>query len=215
MEVPNLFTFLMLTKVNIFSGVSGISAQLVLNSDINCTECDYGPLAPNAEGNTHCCASCDYTSGSFELPCADLPPLPPKPTDEEFALLMKKRLEEKALQVPQVREYHPPPVTCHTAFETDNADTTIDSIISFVESCDNTTWSRDEYSVVANFGDIHMVFTTVIRDGKYVTMCRRLYGDGFKYNDIFSSLLKTITCKPTVCQSSVGMKLKQRMYACL
>ena len=202
----------MLTNVNIIGVVSGISAQLVLNSDIICTECDYDPLAPNAEGNTYCCALCDYNPDIFNLPCADLPPLPPKPTDEEFALLQKKRCEEKALQIPQIREYQSPHVTCWSAFETINPDTTIEKIISFVESYDNTSWSRDEYSVVATFGDIRMVFSTTIRDRKYVTMCRRLYGDGFMFNKIFSSLLTTIECKPTVCQANVELELQQRLY---
>ena len=101
-----------------------------------------------------------------------------------------------AASTPQA--YCPPSVTCWTAFESSDADETVEMLEKFINAKGAQLTCRN-YTLNIVDGDMRAVIHTCARGGGFTTMCRRLSGDSVLFNALFHELLANVNGKPTVC----------------
>jgi len=139
----------------------------------------------------------------FTMPMSTvvLPPLPPKPASAELDALKAARLSNARSSGPPA--YTPPAVTCWTAMVTESAETTMRLVEEALQSVPGVQVSHNGYTITASGVDnLHVVIYTCVRDGQYVTLCRRLAGDCVTFSRMFTMLLEATNGKPTVCTAA-------------
>jgi len=137
----------------------------------------------------------------LSMSTATLPPLPPKPAPAE--LDARKAARRSTVRTSGPPAYTPPAVTCWTAMVTESADTTTRLVEEALQSVPCVQVSRNGHTITASGVDnLHVVIYTCVRDGQYITLCRRLAGDCVTFSRMFTMLLEATNGKPTVCSAA-------------
>ena len=129
-----------------------------------------------------------------------LPPLPKMPSSEESKARHNYVAVGKASELPPI--YRDPPVTCWTAILYNDKDTILDETVTLLSRDPNMQVSRNGYSLIITCTDFRAVAYTANKEGKYVTMFRRLNGDIVRYNNMFSYIQCSTSGSLTACLSS-------------
>jgi len=99
------------------------------------------------------------------------------------------------------KEYIPPPISCWTALNTEDPESTMKVIIAFLEEkkMEVKKSDNDKFSFVTRNENYSIAVSIYKRDDSFVLMFRRLNGDVVLYNNLFQEIATHTGLKLTTC----------------